>query len=1107
MPDTTVTRIGPYQVVSVLGRGGMGTVFRVRDGGHQDVALKLLATITDSDPLARLRFQREFRILAALDHPNLVKVLASGEHEGRPWYTMEWLIGRTLSSALPAEDRLQHVVRYAIDVARGLDYIHQCGIIHRDLKPANIMVLDSGVVKLTDFGLAREIVPDVPVSRSNTMVGTIHYMAPEQIVSGPVDARTDLYSFGVMLYELAAGKLPVSTGDWMATINDILEGVPDPPGGPLNDIIMRLLEKAPENRYQTGHDVVTALADTMGIALNSSTPVVSSPRPQLLSTPLLGREDASLHLLDALDRVVRGETQVVTLTGPPGMGGTRLCLEVVRQARRQGFQVFAEPLVPGRERSYQSLIPWLRWLAGLGPLPEVVQTLLEDSLAQRPADPTVDRYGLLESVARHVRTRVVKPTLVLLDPLLDADEDTRTLLGYLASDLLAAPGVPLFLLTTQTRAALPGVGLCLRPLTEDEGVRLLQGALGGMTERPDWLVRLVGLAGGNPGALLARLRSLLEDGALQRPEGQWTCRPEDVPSQGSPVRLDDLPPDMLDTLRRLTLLGGHASFKRLQACSPLAEAALVASLDRLLDRRLVASDGLACDPQAMQSVWTGLEAGRRQSLHRDIALGLEKAEPEAALLIARHYGEGGLPERALGPYQRALKDALAQRATDRAATIAGELAQAMEGHASPAETRLMVLDGLIGGDAAQQAAELARRWLEGVTDHVVRAGFERRLGQALQGLDRHEQAMEVFCRGLETLGLRPGVDRSHLPRDIARLLWRNGPLVRRLTQGEAVQRASAELSAADEEAIKLFLHLPETFEFLPSRPPFTFLITFLLQQIDLWRQRPSNRTLSRVYTSLTMVSAMRSWPSHPRIRQQAQRLRQSLHGRDEAQLAFILGITAWRRWDLHEASRCLRESYQTATADSESVQGQIFWVAACDLFLGQVDEARTMAAQMGAKARWMGQDRYAVLWDVLHTVLDGRTPAPPPDDDGSHQGCVARFLAALAIWLNGDSATAGPLFDRNSHLQLIHTIYHFHGWDGPLLSLCTGQPWRPHRDLPVPREQRVGLQYLVAGQPDKAAAWFGEQGWYFWQAVAEGRQGLPNILERAQSLSCKATRP
>src|SRR5215813_5741209 len=224
MPLAPGLRLGPYEITGSIGAGGMGEVYRARDTRlDRVVALKALATEKTSDPDCRRRFVQEARAASALNHPNIVTVYDWLEEAGVQYLVMEYVTGRTLDELIPHGGmRAQEALRIAIPVADALAVAHGAAIVHRDLKPSNVMVGESGQVKVLDFGLAKllrretELTATVTALAGQTMAGTVvgtaAYMSPEQAEGKPVDARSDIFSFGAVLYEMATGRRAFAGG-------------------------------------------------------------------------------------------------------------------------------------------------------------------------------------------------------------------------------------------------------------------------------------------------------------------------------------------------------------------------------------------------------------------------------------------------------------------------------------------------------------------------------------------------------------------------------------------------------------------------------------------------------------------------------------------------------------------------------------------------------------------------------------------------------------------------------------------------------------------------------------------------------------------------------
>src|SRR5260221_4776900 len=269
------TMFGHYEIRSPLGAGGMGEVYRAYDTRlDRDVAIKVLPESLTSDPERLRRFEQEARAAAALNHPNILAVYQMATESGVTYMVMELLEGETL------RERMRHgpvptrkAIEYGVQIARGLAAPHDKGIVHRDLKPENLFVAKDGRVKILDFGLAKVSTTNTPSNSAATMgtepgmvMGTVGYMSPEQVRGKPADHRSDIFSFGVILYELVTGKQtfhkPTSAETMAAILNEdpphISQVTPATPPA-LQRVIHRCLEKNPEQRFQSAPDLAFAL--------------------------------------------------------------------------------------------------------------------------------------------------------------------------------------------------------------------------------------------------------------------------------------------------------------------------------------------------------------------------------------------------------------------------------------------------------------------------------------------------------------------------------------------------------------------------------------------------------------------------------------------------------------------------------------------------------------------------------------------------------------------------------------------------------------------------------------------------------------------------------
>jgi predicted ATPase/serine/threonine protein kinase/Tfp pilus assembly protein PilF len=398
------TCVGPYKILSRLGRGGMGVVYEAEDVRlGRRVALKFLSADLANDPDALSRFRREARAASALNHPHICTIHDVGEHEGASYLVMELLEGETLldrlrRGPLPPDEFFD----VALAIASALEAAGEKSVVHRDLKPANIFLTRSGA-KVLDFGLARigdaTGASPTPTGRSwqeqptrpGTVMGTLHYMSPEQVRGEPVDARADLFSLGVVLYEMVTGRHPFAASTAGLVADAILNRDPVPPdieshgfAPGVAGLISRALEKDVSRRYQTTADLREELL-SIRITPDLRSSTVSAPAIPVPLGSFVGRV-AELRLV----KEVLSKARMVTLTGPGGTGKTRLALRA------------AEESVPG----YRDGVYFVPLAAVRDPV------LLDSAIAQAVGLREVPDVVLAEHLVRHLAGREI---LLVLD--------------------------------------------------------------------------------------------------------------------------------------------------------------------------------------------------------------------------------------------------------------------------------------------------------------------------------------------------------------------------------------------------------------------------------------------------------------------------------------------------------------------------------------------------------------------------------------------------------------------------------------------------------------------------------------------------------------------
>src|SRR5688500_13024944 len=287
----TGTKLGRYEIRSPIGAGGMGEVYRARDEKlNRDVAIKVLPAEFSEHPDRLHRFEQEAQATGALNHPNILAVYDVGTHEGAPYVVSELLEGETLRDRInEGPVPVRKAIDYAIQMARGLAAAHEKGIIHRDIKPDNVFLTNDDRIKILDFGLAKLVQPatdevaqtDIATRKVHTnpgtVMGTAGYMSPEQVRGRPTDHRSDIFSFGAVLYELVSGHRAFHRDSAVETLNAILKEEPAELTSSgvnahlaLERVVGHCLEKTPERRFQSASDVAFALEALSGVSSNTS---------------------------------------------------------------------------------------------------------------------------------------------------------------------------------------------------------------------------------------------------------------------------------------------------------------------------------------------------------------------------------------------------------------------------------------------------------------------------------------------------------------------------------------------------------------------------------------------------------------------------------------------------------------------------------------------------------------------------------------------------------------------------------------------------------------------------------------------------------------------
>ena len=666
---------GRYRLDSEIGRGGMGVVYRATDLElHRPVAVKVISKNSSAD--ARERLIREARAAAALNHPHIVSVHDVGEANGLPFFVMEFVDGPSLSQTPPTD--LTRIVEIGLQICGALEHAHLNKIVHRDLKPDNVLISTTGQsVKLADLGLA---LPShaARISQAGLVLGTPSYMAPEQALGQKVDARTDLYALGVLLYELTTGRVPFAGSDALTVLSQHVHAPPVPPRVLRSDLpravealILRLLEKNPEARLQTAAEAAAALRrafDEPALDEQSDAAPAVAILDALSRGRLVGRAMELAEIRQLWQRALDGHGHAVLLSGEPGAGKTRLAREVTIQAAVDGAVVLS-----GGCYEYEATTPYLpfveafrRWVREekddaklrtilgdnapqVAKLAPEIETRLGPFAARIELSPQEERLLFFDAVVQVLCNLArSKGLLFYADDLHWADRGTLWLMGHLLRHL------------REERALIVG---CYRETELDRAHPLARALVDwnrerlvtritlhrfGVGETNEQLSALLGEnvsaefgdavhreTEGNPFFVEEVLKALIEQGSVRRESGRWKrCEvgelviPQSV-KETIGNRLDRVGDQTNEVLRIAAVLGKTFSFDELQAAADnISEDLLLDALDESTTAQLINSTGSESftftHDKIREVLYEELNPIRRRRLHRHAAEGLER---------------------------------------------------------------------------------------------------------------------------------------------------------------------------------------------------------------------------------------------------------------------------------------------------------------------------------------------------------------------------------------------------------------------------------------------------------------------------------------------------
>ncbi len=703
LPGQGQLLVGRYHLGALLGEGGMGQVWRARDVAlDREVAVKLLAAPDVAE--ARERFLREARAAAALNHPNIVAIHDLGQESGCLFLVMELVAGGSLREHPPQS--VDEAVEVGRQLCAALAHAHAQGLVHRDVKPANVLLVGGAsrlTVKLADLGLATSTAAS-RLTVEGGIVGTVAYLAPEQAIGRVVDGRADLYSLGVLLYELVTGRLPFS-GTPVALISQHLHAPVVPPRShrpdldpALEAVILRLLAKDPAQRFASADETAEALAGSFAARPSQ---VLTAPAPvgvldALVRGRLVGRDAELAQLRELWRTAVGGSGRCALIGGEAGAGKTRLARELAVYARLGGAVVLT-----GGCYEFEATTPYLPFVEALrrfvreASAAELQRTLgdqaavlarLAPELAVRlgPLDPAPvlsppeERLRLFDHVARWLQA-VASPrgVLLILDDLQWADQGTLQLLHYLlrhlAGDSLLAlatyrveeigPEHPLGFLVAELNRERLVTRVKLGRLDAAATGEVLAALFGQDSVSGQLTTAIYRETEGNPFFVEETVKGLIDQGVIYRRGDQW-CRDEDVELRlpegvraAIARRLERLSAPCRDALQTAAALGKSFRFDDLALAGPADEEALLDALDEARRSQLVEEEGSGdrfafTHDKIREVLYAGMNPVRRRRLHLRLGEALlarsgDRRDERRAEVLAHHFHHAGDHERGL----------------------------------------------------------------------------------------------------------------------------------------------------------------------------------------------------------------------------------------------------------------------------------------------------------------------------------------------------------------------------------------------------------------------------------------------------------------------------
>jgi predicted ATPase/predicted Ser/Thr protein kinase len=690
---------GRYRLDRELGQGGMGTVYLAHDAVlDRHVALKLMSKPRLGTE-GRSRLLVEARTVARMKHPNIVTVYDAGEVELQPYVVMEYIQGKTLNEY--ELDGFKGVVQASTQICAALQYAHEQDIIHRDLKPENIIIQPDGSLQLMDFGLA--VSTSARMTEKGLIMGTVAYMSPEQAFGYEVSPASDLYSLGVILYELTTGSLPFEAENALGVITQHIHAPVVPPRAKneqipiqLNDLILSLLSKNPGDRPGSAAEVANILKDPRVLEAEGTPAREFSVLDRIVRGRIVGRQEEYEEALNLWRNVVAGQGQALLISGEPGIGKTRLVREIVTSAEVSGGWALVGECYAESNAPYNAFAQIIRQVLehhhqnGLQLPDAVLDDLLDltpelryqypDVIPNPKLDPESEQQRLFENmVALYEGLSNKTPLISVIDDAHWGDSGTLAMLHHL---IRRTQHMPVMILATyreiELKEARPFNEMLLDLNRQRQGTRLKLNRLDRQATRElleaifavevsdEFLDGIYRETDGNPFFIEEVCRTLVESGALYYEDGQWH-RPSmdelEIP-QGVQVavesRIAKLPKENQEVLRMASILGREFGFNILLEALDLDEDTTIEAIEAAEEAQMIQEIAGVGEVRfsfvhalVPSAIVESIRTLRRRKLYRRAAMAIEKLSPDDYEALAFHYGEAGDESLALKYYSLA----------------------------------------------------------------------------------------------------------------------------------------------------------------------------------------------------------------------------------------------------------------------------------------------------------------------------------------------------------------------------------------------------------------------------------------------------------------------